>query len=75
MPEVTPSPIPTTSIGRVLALIKRPQGAFNYELSRVALKYTSVISELRKDGYIITAERQTLKNGRSANTWRYYCNE
>lgn len=57
--------------GKVLAMIKRPQGAFNFELSRIALKYTSVISSLRKDGHDIVAERQYLKNGRASNTFKY----
>ena len=57
---------------KILELIKRPGGAFNYELSRYALKYTSVISELRKDGEEIVAERQYLKNGKASNTWKYY---
>lgn len=60
-----------TQEGKVLALIKRPTGAFNFELSRVALKYTSVISSLRKDGHAIVADRQYLKNGRASNTWKY----
>lgn len=55
----------------VLELIQRPSGATNWELSRVALKYTSVISELRADGYNIHAQRQRLKNGRASNTWLY----
>lgn len=58
-------------IDRVLSLIERDGGATNWELSRVALKYTSVISELRKDGYNIVAIRQKLSNGRASNTWRY----
>lgn len=60
-----------TQEGKVLAMIKRPGGAFNFELSRIALKYTSVISDLRKDGHDIIAERQYLKNGRASNTWLY----
>lgn len=60
-----------TQEGKVLALIQRPGGAYNFELSRVALKYTSVISELRKDGHDIIAERQYLKNGKASNTYRY----
>lgn len=60
-----------TQEGKILAMIKRPGGAYNFELSRFALKYTSVISELRKDGYDIVADRQYLKNGRASNTWRY----
>lgn len=60
-----------TQESMVLDLIKRQFGATNWELSRVALKYTSVISELRKDGYNIHAERQRLQNGRPSNTWLY----
>lgn len=60
-----------TQEGRILAMIKRPGGAYNFELSRFALKYTSVISELRKDGHNIVADRQYLKNGKASNTWRY----
>lgn len=60
-----------TQEGKVLALIKRSTGAYNFELSRVALKYTSVISSLRKDGHEIVAERQYLKNGKASNTFLY----
>jgi hypothetical protein len=60
-----------TQEGKVLALIQRPGGAYNFELSRVALKYTSVISSLRKDGHDIIADRQYLKNGKASNTYRY----
>lgn len=60
-----------TQEGKILELIKRPGGAYNFELSRYALKYTSVISELRKDGHEIVAERQYLKNGKPSNTWLY----
>lgn len=50
-------------------------GATNYQLSRIALKYSSRIAELRKDGYNITAVRQRLSNGRMSNTWRYFIND
>lgn len=60
-----------TQHGKVLALIKRPGGAYNFELSRIALKYTSVISDLRKDGHDIIADRQYNKKGKPTNTWRY----
>lgn len=56
---------------RILEMIKRPSGAYNFELSRYALKYTSVISELRKDGHNIIAERQYHKNGKASNTFLY----
>lgn len=65
-------PKATTQEGRVLNMIKRKRGATNWELSKIALKYTSVISSLRKDGHNIIAERQYLKNGRPSNTWKYY---
>jgi hypothetical protein len=51
------------------------RGIPNYKLSRFALKYTSVISDLRKNGYNITAVRQTLRNGRPSGTWVYYLND
>jgi hypothetical protein len=60
-----------TQSGKILALIKRPQGAYNFELSRVALKYSSRIAELRRDGHAIVADRQYLKNGKASNTWKY----
>ncbi len=61
-----------TQEGKVLSLIKRSTGAYNFELSRVALKYTSVVSSLRKDGHEIVAERQYLKNGKASNTFKYH---
>ena len=64
-----------TQAGRILAACKRPGGAYNFELSRIALKYTSVISSLRKDGYDIEAHRQYNKKGKATDTWRYYCYE
>jgi hypothetical protein len=60
-----------TQEGKILAMIKRPGGAYNFELSRFALKYTSVISALRQDGHSIVADRQYLKNCKASNTWRY----
>lgn len=71
LPPRAPKMKGVTQEGKVLALIKRPGGAYNFELSRIALKYTSVISALRKDGHDIIAERQYLKNGRASNTYRY----
>lgn len=72
IPQIDKSKFKTlTQEGKILALIERPGGAFNFELSRYALKYTSVISELRKDGHIIIAERQILKNGKKSNTFLY----
>lgn len=55
------------------ALIKADTfGLTNYDLSRLALKYTSVISDLRKEGHNIVCVREKLPNGRSSNTYRYY---
>ena len=55
------------------ALIKADTfGLTNYELSRLALKYTSVVSDLRKDGHNIICMREKLSNGRASNTYRYY---
>ena len=47
-------------------------GVTNYELSKLALKYTSVISDLRKEGHNIICVRDRLPNGRASNTYRYY---
>ena len=47
-------------------------GVTNYQLSRLALKYTSVISRLRKDSHNIVCVREKLPNGRASNTYRYY---
>lgn len=44
-----------TQCRRILALLveRGNQGATNYELARIALKYTSRISDLRDGGYRI----------------------
>ena len=47
-------------------------GVTNYELSKLALKYTSVISDLRKNGHNIICVRDRLPHGRASNTYRYY---
>ena len=47
-------------------------GVTNYELSKLALKYTSVVSDLRKNGHNIICVRDRLPNGRASNTYRYY---
>lgn len=60
-----------TQHGRVLEMIKRPGGAFNFELSRISLRYGGTIFELRKDGHNIVTERQYLKNGKASNTFLY----
>ena len=59
----------------VMKLCKRINGATNWELSHVSLKYSSRIAELRGDGINVQAVRQQLPNGRYTNTWRYYIKE
>lgn len=71
LPPRPPKMKGVTQTGKILALIKRPGGAFNFELARVALKYSSRITDLRHEGWQITAERQYLKNGKASNTFRY----
>lgn len=68
---------PLSQEEKVLRLLRKRtmRGATNFELSQLALKYTSVISSLRKDGYSIVAVRGTLRNGRPSNTWRYFLHE
>lgn len=60
-----------TQSGRILELVSRPGGAFNFELSRVALQFCARIHELREDGHAIICERQYLKNGKASNTFLY----
>lgn len=36
---------------------RRSYGAFNHELAKISIKYTSRISDLRKQGYRITCKR------------------
>lgn len=61
-----------TQEARVLEMVKRPGGAFNFELSRYSLRYGHFIYSLRLEGHNIVTERQFLKNGRASNTYRYY---
>lgn len=49
-------------------------GTPNYQLARVCLNYTMRVSELRKDGHNVQAERQ-YKNGRATGVWLYFLNE
>lgn len=60
-----------TQSGRILELVSRPGGAFNFELSRIALQFCARIHELREDGHAIICERQYLKNGKASNTFLY----
>lgn len=61
--------------GKILNAINQPGGAYNWQLSRIALKYTSVISALRKDGHDIEAIRQYNKKGKATDTWLYISHE
>lgn len=64
-----------TQAGKILNAINQPGGAYNWQLSRIALKYTSVISDLRKDGHDIEAVRQYNKKGKATDTWLYLCHD
>jgi hypothetical protein len=44
------------------------QGATNFELSRMALKYTSRISDLRQQGWRIHGTCESVSKG----VWRYH---
>lgn len=61
---------------KIYSLIKKnnKHGTPNYKLSHVSLKYSSRISELRRDGHNIYAER-VFRKGRATGTWLYYLNE
>ena len=47
------------------------EGVENYKLVQIALKYTSVISSLRQDGYDIR-KRRVMRNGKPSGTYKYY---
>jgi hypothetical protein len=64
-----------SQVARVLKAIKQPGGAYNWQLARIALKYTSVISCLRIAGHNIKAQRQYDRNGKPTETWLYYCHD
>lgn len=64
-----------TQAGKILNAINQPGGAYNWQLSKIALKYTSVISSLRKDGHDIEAIRQYNKKGKATDTWLYICHD
>lgn len=58
---------------QILRLIKDSgdRGVENYKLSDISLKYSSRISELRKDGYDIRA-RRIWRDGKASGTFVYY---
>jgi len=43
----------------------------NFELAQIALKYTSIISDLRKAGYNIVGKRKFVA-GKATGTWIYH---
>lgn len=55
----------------VLALIKRPGGATNWELSRVAVDYREAVRELRANGYKIRTHRLKFAKNERSKTWLY----
>lgn len=60
-----------TQSSKVLRTLKQnPSGMANYQLSRIALCYTKVISNLRADGHKIVTER-VYANGRWTGTYMY----
>lgn len=63
-----------TQHGMVLKAIKDSgrRGIENWRLSRIALKYTSVISDLRKEGHDIVATRQYDRDGKPTQTYTYH---
>lgn len=58
---------------QILRLIRDSgdRGVENYKLSDISLKYSSRISELRKDGYDIRA-RRIWRDGKASGTFVYY---
>jgi hypothetical protein len=50
---------------KILALLKARgnQGATNYELARIALKYTSRVSDIRKQGWRISCVCESRSKG------------
>lgn len=56
---------------RVLALIKRPGGATNWELSRVAVDYRGAVRALRVDGYKVITHRLKFASNKRSKTWLY----
>lgn len=62
-----------TQTGKILKALKaNKNGIENWKLAQITFKFNSRISDLRKEGYVITAVRQTLPNGRASNTYKYY---
>lgn len=59
---------------RALKMLKKAgnKGIENHVFPRYGiLRYSSVISDLRDAGYVISVERKYLKNGRASNIYIY----
>lgn len=59
---------------KMLKMLKKAgnRGIENHVFPRHGmLRYSSVISDLRDAGYVITVERKYLKNGRASNVYIY----
>lgn len=65
-----------TQAESILDLIRRnnAKGTENWKLVEISLKYSSRISELRKDGHDIYSVR-TKTNGKPTGTWLYFIRE
>jgi hypothetical protein len=60
---------------KILKLLTKAgnKGVPNYDFPKhKILRYSSRITELRKEGYNIYTERQKLPNGRATGVFRYY---
>lgn len=60
---------------KMLKMLKRAgsRGIENYKFAKAGmLRYSSVVSDLRNDGYDIFVERVYLPNGRATNIYRYF---
>ena len=66
----------TSQATKIYRLIKtnNKHGVANYDLSKISLKYSSRISELRADGHNIYCER-VRRNGKATGTFLYYLND
>jgi hypothetical protein len=62
----------TTQVTRLLrALRKNPRGVENYRFPAMGiLRYSARIADLRKEGFVIVAERVFL-NGRATGVYKY----
>lgn len=67
--------VKSSQTAKILKLLKSTKGGVtNYDLSRISLKYSSRISELRREGYNIWCER-VYRDGKASGTYLYYIKE